>query len=124
MNLLDNNYKYEIINKIVFDNKCLQCKTDGSKYKKYLLVSYKEDNKINYIDIPNEEYLNKINNVIKVYNVEEIISSCIYFDDYYNKANYFHIDDVYFIKYLMDEDNYNEFKKGNDYEKVKEYFEK
>lgn len=122
MNILDNKYKYEIVNKVVFDNKYLFCKTDGSKYKKYLLVSYKEDNEIKFIDIPNENYLNKINNIIKVYNVEEIISSCIHFDGMYDEANYYHVDDIYFIKYLMDEDIYKQFKKRDDYEKIKEFF--
>lgn len=120
--ILDSNYKYEIINETVFNNKYLMCKTDGSKYKKYLLVCYKDNNEIKYIEIPNEDYLSKFNNIIKIYELEEIISSCINFDSYYNKANYFHVDDIYFIKYLMDEDNYKQFKSGNDYEKIKDFF--
>ena len=124
MNLLDDNYKYEIVNDIVFNNKYLLCKTDGSKYKKYLLVCYKEDNEVKYIDIPDESYLNRIKNVIKTYNVEEIISTCINFDSYYEEAIYYHIDDIYFIKYLMDDDDFEQFKSGNDYEEVKKYFDK
>jgi len=38
----------------VFNDKYLQCKSDGSKYKKYLLVLYKDDKEIKYIDVPNE----------------------------------------------------------------------
>ena len=62
--IYDNNYKYSFIDKDDFDNKCLECKIDGSKYKKYILVSYKDNNEIKYIDIPNESYLYKFNNII------------------------------------------------------------
>jgi len=121
-NLLGDNYKYEIINETIFNNKFLQCKSDGSKYKKYLLICYKDKDEIKYIDIPDEKYLNKFNNIIKIYNVEEIISSCIHFDSEYDKLKYFHIDDIYFKQYLMEEDNLKQFKIVNDYEKLKKYF--
>ena len=116
--IFDKNYKYKIINETVFNNKYLSCNSDGSKYKKYLLVCYKEDNAIKYEEIPDKSYLDRFNNIIKIYNVEEIISSCINFDSMYDKLNYFHIDDFYFIKYLMDEDNFKMFGSKNDYETI------
>ncbi len=116
--IFDKNYKYKIINETVFNNKYLLCNSDGSKYKKYLLVCYKEDNAIKYEEIPDKSYLDGFNNIIKIYNVEEIISSCINFDSMYDKLNYFHIDDFYFIKYLMDEDNFKMFGSKNDYETI------
>lgn len=119
-NLFDDNYNYEFIDKMRFDNKYLSCNTDGSKYKKYLLVCYKEDDVVKYKDIPDESYLDKINNVMKVYNVEEIISSCIYFDGMYSKLNYFHVDDIYFIKYIFNEECKDLFEANNDYEKIKD----
>ncbi len=121
--ILDSYYKYEIINEKVFNDKYLQCKSDGSKYKKYLLACYKDDNEIKYIDVPNESYLYKFNDIIKTYNVEEMISSCTNFDGYYDKLNYFHVDDIYFTKYIMNDYNYKQFKSGNDYEKIKDFFE-
>ena len=114
--IVDNNYKYKIINETVFNNKYLLCNTDGSKYKKYLLVYYKEDDVIKYDDIPNESYLDRFTNIIKTYKVEEIISTCINFDSMYNELNYFHVDNIYFIKYLMDEEYYKMFQSNNDYE--------
>ena len=115
-NIVDSNYKYKIINEMVFNNKYLLCNSDGSKYKKYLLVCYKKDNIIKYEDIPNESYLDRFTNIIKTYNVEEIISTCIQFDSIYKELNYFHVDDLYFIKYLMDEENYKKFESNDDYE--------
>ena len=87
-NIFDSNYKYKIINEMVFNNKYLLCNSDGSKYKKYLLVCYKKDNIIKYEDIPNESYLDRFTNIIKTYNVEEIISTCIQFDSIYKELNY------------------------------------
>lgn len=121
--MLDSSYKYEVINSVIFNNKYLQCKSDGSKYKKYLLICYKDNNNIMYKDIPNEKYLKNFENIIKIYNVEEIISTCINFDSCYDKLNYFHVDDFYFTKYIMDDDDCKMFKKSNDYEIVKAFFE-
>ena len=114
--IVDNNYKYKIIDAEEFDNKYLMCNSDGSKYKKYLLVCYKEDDIIKYKDIPNESYLDRFSNIIKTYNVEEIISTCIYLDNMYEELYFFHIDDLYFIKYLMDEELFKMFNTNNDYE--------
>ena len=114
--IVDNNYKYKIINETKFNNKYLMCNSDGSKYKKYILVCYKEYDNIKYVDIPDEGYLNRFTNIIRTYSVEEIISTCIYFDNMYDELYYFHIDDFYFIKYLMDEEFFKMFESNNDYE--------
>ena len=90
--IIDNNYKYKIISDTEFSNKYLMCNSDGSKYKKYILVCYKEDDIIKYEDIPDESYLDRFTNIIKKYNVEEIISTCIHFDSMYDELYYFHID--------------------------------
>lgn len=114
--IIDNNYKYKIISDTEFSNKYLMCNSDGSKYKKYILVCYKEDDIIKYEDIPDESYLDRFTNIIKKYNVEEIISTCIHFDSMYDELYYFHMDDFYFIKYLMDEEFFKMFESNNDYE--------
>ena len=117
--IYDNNYKYSFIDKTDFDNKCLECKTDGSKYKKYILVSYKDNNEIKYIDIPNESYLYKFNNIINNIEVEEIISTCIHFDAMYDELYYFHINDLYFIKYKMSDEDMKFFRLKDDYNEIK-----
>ena len=114
--IIDNNYKYKIISDTEFSNKYLMCNSDGSKYKKYILVCYKEDDIIKYEDIPDESYLDRFTNIIKKYNVEEIISTCINSDSMYDELYYFHMDDFYFIKYLMDEEFFKMFESNNDYE--------
>ena len=81
--IVDNKYKYKLIDEEEFNNKYLMCNSDGSKYKKYLLVCFKEDDIIKYMDIPDESYLDRFSNIIKTYNVEEIISTCTYFDNIY-----------------------------------------
>ena len=114
--IVDNKYKYKLIDEEEFNNKYLMCNSDGSKYKKYLLVCFKEDDIIKYMDIPDESYLDRFSNIIKTYNVEEIISTCTYFDNMYDELYFFHIDDLYFIKYLMDEELFKMFNSNNDYE--------
>ena len=114
--IIDNNYKYKIISDTELSNKYLMCNSDGSKYKKYILVCYKEDDIIKYEDIPDESYLDRFTNIIKKYNVEEIISTCIHFDSMYDELYYFHMDNFYFIKYLMDEEFFKMFESNNDYE--------
>jgi len=114
--IIDNNYKYKIISDIEFSNKYLMCNSDGSKYKKYILVCYKEGDIIKYEDVPDESFLDRFTNIIKKYNIEEITSTCIHFDSMYDELYYFHIDDFYFIKYLMDEEYFKMFESNNDYE--------
>ena len=40
----------------------------------------------------------------------------------YKELKYYHIDDVYFIKYIIDDELYDLFKLNNDYEKIKNIF--
>ena len=94
------------------------CNSDGSIYKKYLLVCYKENDIIKYENIPDESYLDRFTNIIKTYNVEEIISTCIHFDSMYDELYYFRIDDFYFIKYLMNEECFEMIEENNDYEMI------
>ena len=121
--IYDEKYRYTIINKSDFDDKYLKCKKDGSKYKKYILACYKENNEIKYIDIPDESYLNKFNNIIKTYNVEEIISTCINFDAMYEKLTYYNINEIYFMKYTMSDDNIEFLRLNNDIDKIKNIFD-
>ena len=100
----DEKFKYAFINKEIFDSKYLEIQFDGSKYKKYILVYYKDNKEIKYTTIPNQSYLHKFKNVINTYDVEEIISTCINFDNMYESLQYFHIKDTYFIKYQADDE--------------------
>lgn len=122
--IYDKNYKYSFISKTDFDNKCLECKTDGSKYKKYILVSYKDNNEIKYIDIPNKNYLYKFNNIINDCEIEKIISTCIHFDNMCDELYYFHINDLYFIKYKMAEEDIEFFGLNDDSNDIKTTLEK
>ena len=70
------------------------------------------------MNIPDKSYLDRLKNLIKTYSVEEIISTCTSSDSMYNEAYYFHVDDFYFIKYLMDEELFKTFESNNDYEKI------
>ena len=72
----DENFKYSFINKTIFNSKYLDSKSDGSVYKKYILVYYKENDEIKCAEIPNKSYLNNFKNIINTYEVEEIISTC------------------------------------------------
>jgi hypothetical protein len=62
--IIDNNYKYKIISDTKFSNKYLMCNSDESKYKKYILVCYKEGDIIKYEDVPDESYLDRFTNII------------------------------------------------------------
>ena len=117
--IIDNNYKYKIIEDFEFNQKILLCSSDGSKYQKYLIVCYKEGDTTKYIEIPDETTLEKFKQIDKIFHVEEIVSSCIHSDSMYNKLFYYHIDDVYFIKYIIDDEFYQLFKLSNDYEMIK-----
>ena len=120
--IIDDKYKYKFIEDFEFNKKYLLCNTDGSKYQKYLVVYYKEDNNIKYKEVPDNSYLDSFNQIVKTYNVEEIQSTCKQSDNMYKELNYYHIDDVYFIKYIIDEELYELFKLNNDYEKKKKIF--
>lgn len=115
----DEKFNYSYISKYEFDKKYLQSKQDGSKYKKYILVYYEESNKIKSMKIYNELDLSKLKNIIKKYQVEEIISSCINFDSMYENLTYIHINDFYFIKYQVSDEIGKLQNISNDNEEIK-----
>ena len=117
----DENYNYKIISENDFDNKYLLCKNDGSKYKKYILVFYKENNVIKSEELPNGDYMDRYSNIVSSYEVEEIISSCIGFDSAFKYKKYYEIKNkLCFIKYKY-LDECISFK--NDNEQVKQLLE-
>ena len=119
----DEKFNYSYISKTVFDNKYLRCKSDGSKYKKYILVFYKDNNEIKSMEIPDKSYLNKFKNVINTYDVEEIISTCTNFDDMYDKLQYFHIKNLYFIKYQTNSEVVKLLNISDDSKEIKEFID-
>ena len=120
----DENFKYSFINKTIFNSKYLDSKSDGSVYKKYILVYYKENDEIKCAEIPNKSYLNNFKNIINTYEVEEIISTCVNLDSMYNKLQYFHIKNTYFIKYQSEEEIIKLLNIGDDSKKIKKFLEK
>lgn len=103
-------YSYRLISKETFDSKMLEVKTFNDLYRKYKIVKYKKNDKICFAEIIFEELLDKIENIIKIYDSEKIISSCIGFDGRYDNLTYYHIDDLYFIEFENDDlgnDNQN-----------------
>ena len=117
----DENYNYKIISSNDFDNKYLLCKNDGSKYKKYILVFYEENNVIKSEELPNGDYMDRYSNIVSNYEVEEIISSCIEFDSAFKYKKYYKIKNkLCFIKYKY-LDECISFK--NDNEQVKQLLE-
>ncbi len=87
-----------------------------------MLVCYKEENIFKYENIPNESYLDRFTNIIKIYKVEEIISTCVGFDSIYKRLKYFHVDDLCFIKFLIDGGYHEMFESSDDYKKIEKYF--
>ena len=103
--IYDENYNYKLISENYFNEKFLLSKNDGSKYKKYILIYYKDNDDIKSEELPDESYLDKFNNILSKYEVEEIISSCTQFDSGFVKKIYYKIKDKFcFIKYILDED--------------------
>ena len=103
-------YKYRLISKNTFDSKMLEVKTFNDLYRKYKIVKYKKNNETHIAEIVFEELLDKIENIIKIYDAEKIISNCRGFDGRYDELNYYHIDDLYFIEFKNDDlgnDNQN-----------------
>lgn len=103
-------YNYRLISKETFDSKMLEVKTFNDIYRKYKIVKFKKNNEIRLAEIIFEELLDKIDNIIKIYDAEKIISSCIGFDGRYDNLTYYHIDDLYFIEFKNDDlgnDNQN-----------------
>ena len=116
----NDNYDYKLISDNEFNTKYLLSRDDGSKYKKYIFIFYKDGDEIKSEELPNKEYLERYNNIIATYEVEEIISSCIHFDSGFDYKKYYKIKDMFsFIKYKCDEDLL--FLVGkNDNDKIKE----
>ena len=71
------------------------------------------------MEIYNELDLSKLKNIIKKYQVEEIISSCINFDSMYENLTYIHINDFYFIKYQVSDEIGKLQNISNDNEEIK-----
>ena len=104
-------YDYRLITKYTFDSKVLDMKRFNDVYRKYKIVKHKKGDKILFDEIIFEELIDKIDDIIKVYNAEKIVSSCRGFDGRYDELTYYHIDDLYFIEYKNDElgdENQNE----------------
>lgn len=104
-------YNYRLISKETFDSKMLQIKTFNDLYRKYKIVKYKKNNEIHLAEIIFEEIIDKIENIVKIYDAEKIISSCTGFDGRYDDLIYYHIDDLYFIEFKNDDlgnDNQND----------------
>lgn len=102
---LDKEYSYSFISEFRFNSKLLGCNNDGSVYRKFLMVNYKVKNKTKTVKIFDYKDLKKINNIINFYVIEEIVSTCIYFDSEFKELIYYHFDDLYFIKYKLYDDN-------------------
>ena len=96
-------FNYRLISKENFDSKMLEVKTFGDLYRKYKIVKYKKNNEMHLSEIIFEELLDKIENIIKIYDAEKIISSCTGFDGRYDDLTYYHIDDLYFIEFKNDD---------------------
>lgn len=103
--IYDDNYDYELISEDFFNTKYLLSKEDGSKYKEYILIFYKDGNEIKSEELPNKDYLNRFSNVLSLYEVGEIISSCANFDSGFDYKHYYKIKDKFcFIKYKYSDD--------------------
>ena len=101
-------YDYRLITKYTFDSKVLDMKRFNDVYRKYKIVKHKKGDQILFDEIIFEELIDKIDDIIKVYNAEKIVSSCRGFDGRYDELTYYHIDDLYFIEYIIYYYNINE----------------
>lgn len=101
MNLKEN-YNYRFISKNYFDSKCLEIETFNDEYRKYKIVKYKKNEKIRFAEIVFEHLIKNIENVIKIYDAEKIVSNCNGSDARYENLTYYHIDDLYFIEFSYD----------------------
>lgn len=105
------NYNYKFISKDYFDRKCLDAKQHNEIYRKYKIVKYEKNGEILFAEIIFENLIKNIENIIKIYDAEIIISSCNGFDIEYDDLTFYHIEDMYFIEYKNYEfgnDNENE----------------
>ena len=101
MNLKEN-YNYRFISKNYFDSKCLEIETFNDEYRKYKIVKYKKNEEIRFAEIVFEHLIKNIENVIKIYDAEKIVSNCKRPDSRYENLTYYHIDDLYFIEFFND----------------------
>lgn len=101
MNLKEN-YNYRFISKNYFDSKCLEIETFNDEYRKYKIVKYKKNEEIRFAEIVFEHLIKNIENVIKIYDAEKIVSNCKGADARYENLTYYHIDDLYFIEFSDD----------------------
>lgn len=109
--LFKEEYNYRLISKDVFDFKLLGYKDFGDIYRKYKIVKYKKNGEINFAEIIFDDLIKKIDNIIKIYDAEKIISSCTGFDSMYDKLTYYRIEDLYFIEFkndILENNNQNE----------------
>ena len=119
----DENYHYDLIDDYTFNEKYLFMKNDGSKYDKYLLVYYKDNDEIKSMELMDTSMLKKIENVLFYYEVEKITSSCIDYDSGYDFKEYYNIDDkIFFTKYQLNK-HYN-FLVDDNNEEIQEIFTK
>ena len=102
--IIKESYNYRLISKEEFDIKYLETKTFKNTYRKYKIVKYKKDNDTCFIESP-KECIDKLNDIIAVYDAEKIISNCVGFDSRYTDLTYYRIDDLYFIEFLRDEES-------------------
>ena len=100
----DESYNYKIISDYTFDTKALSITKEGNKYRKYILLVLNDNGSKKYKDIQNISELNKYNNIISYYNIEEILSSCNYSDSIFTYAKYYKIENkICFIKYKIED---------------------
>ena len=117
--IYEKEYDYKIISEFEFNEKYLLSKNDGSKYSEYIMVCYDDNGKITIEKIYNKDSLKMFNNIISFYGVQEIISSCDNFDSEFIYKKYYKINDIYFIKYKLNDS----FKMNNDNDKIQKIFE-
>ena len=113
--IIEEGYEYRFIDSYDFNKEYLMCNESGSKYRKFIIVSYEENNTIKTKELIDEEEINNYKNIIAKYNVEEIISSNSLSNyGYYKKIIYFNIEGVgTFIKYTLDNEFINEEAENN-----------
>lgn len=100
--LFKEKYNYRVISKFAYDSKYLEIKTFNDIYRKYKIVKYKKNGDICFAEIIFEDLIKNIENIIKIYDSEKIISNCCGFDGRYDKLTYYHIEDLYFIEFKND----------------------
>ena len=80
----------------------------------FFLLYYNDGNKMKSVEIPDQIYLKNYSKIIKLFEVEEIISTCLGFDNAFERVSYYHVDDLYFIKYRVSKDLFDSFDLNDD----------